>query len=134
MSASALVALLARGCGEWRLTAVYAKGSAQFCARHECLEWAGTGHPFRRAEAGKVKICVPHRRKSGLSPESQMLRRVRMVALSCCRVFQAKRITPSVYSSDDFYHAQQISLISLHCKIAIPFLSFSCNDLFLKAF
>ena len=30
--------------------------------------WAGTGHPVGRAEACKVKICVPHRRKSGLSP------------------------------------------------------------------
>jgi hypothetical protein len=30
--------------------------------------WSGTGHPVGRAEACKVKICVPHRRKSGLSP------------------------------------------------------------------
>jgi len=30
--------------------------------------WSGTDHPVGRAEACKVKICVPHRRKSGLSP------------------------------------------------------------------
>lgn len=29
---------------------------------------AGTGHPVGRAETCKIKICVPHRRKSGLSP------------------------------------------------------------------
>ena len=29
---------------------------------------AGTSNPVGGAEACKVKICVPHRRKSGLSP------------------------------------------------------------------
>ena len=34
--------------------------------------WAGTGHPVGRGEACKVKNCVPHRRKSGLSPHYQI--------------------------------------------------------------
>ncbi|MFG0295328.1 MAG: hypothetical protein ACF8PG_05415, partial [Maioricimonas sp. JB045] len=29
---------------------------------------AGTGHPVGRAEDRKIKICVPQRRKSSLSP------------------------------------------------------------------
>ncbi len=55
--------------------------------RTEGLERAGTGHPVGRAEACKVKICVPHRRKSGLSP----LCRFSATQLTSAIVVEAKR-------------------------------------------
>ena len=41
---------------------------ANAASQRQCPDWAGTGHPVGRAQACKVKICMPHRRKSGLSP------------------------------------------------------------------
>ena len=43
--------------------------------------WAGSGHPVGRVKAYEVKICVPHRRKSGLSPSCPMLRIARMTVI-----------------------------------------------------
>jgi len=46
---------------------------------------AGIAHPVSRAEACEVKICMPHRRKSGLARFARILLRSEWLLLKHCK-------------------------------------------------